>query len=92
MKYDRFLAFSILTAQEQDLLNRYASPADESSLVKNVPLELVEEIRSIINKIKPADQRVNTRFRGPRYDSMRQTCLKANARAASIYFNQNWNQ
>jgi len=92
MKYNRFLAFSVLTAQEQELLKQYASPANESSLVKNVPLNLVEELRCIINKIKPAGQRVNTRFRGPRYDFMRQTCLKKNAHSASIYLNQDWSK
>ena len=85
MKYDRFLAFSLLTTREQDLLQRYASPAQESSLVKGVPLDLLGEMRGIIRKIKFSNQRVNVRYRGPRYDSMRQTTLKRNARAFSVY-------
>lgn len=87
MEYDRFLAFSLLTTSEQELLTQYASPANESSVVKSVPMSLLDQMRSIAHKIKPANQRVSARFRGPRYDAMRQTTLKRDARAFSVYFN-----
>lgn len=85
MKYDRFLAFSLLNVGEQELLKQYASPANESSVVKGVPLTLLDQMRSIARKIKFSNQRVNVRYRGPRYDSMRQTTLKRDARAFSVY-------
>jgi hypothetical protein len=91
MKYDRFLAFSILSSQQRELFNRFLSPANESSLFKDVPLSLLEEMRSIAHKIKLSNQRVNTKYRGPRYDWQRSTCRKADARAAAIYLHQNWN-
>ena len=91
MKYDRFLAFSLLTSREQELLQRYASPAQESSLVKGVPLNLLGEMRDIIRKIKFTDQRINTKYRGPRYDWQRSTCHKKDAKSAAIYLHQVYN-
>lgn len=92
MKYDRFLAFSLLTAREQELLNQYVSPTQESSLVKGVPLSLLDEMRAIVHKIKFCDQRVSTKFRGPRYDWQRSTCRKKDARSAAIYLHQDWSK
>lgn len=92
MKYDRFLAFSLLTTREQELLKQYASPDQESSLVKGVPLSLVNDMRTIVRKIKFNNQRINTKYRGPRYDWQRSTCRKADARSAAIYLHQDWSK
>lgn len=91
MKYDRFLAFATLSNQERELLQRYVSPDQESSLVKGVPLDLLNEMRNIVRKIKFNNQRINVKYRGPRYDWQRSTCRKADAKSAAIYLHQDWN-
>lgn len=88
MKYDRFLEFAVLSTHEQEFLKKYLSPAQESSLVKGVPLAELDKMRAIIRKIKFSNQRINTKYRGPRYDWQRSTCRKADARSAAIYLHQ----
>lgn len=90
MKYDQFLAFSVLNRHQQNLFNQYLSPDDESSLFKKVPLDLVDEMRNIARMVKIKGQRVNVKFRGPRYDHMRGSCRKEHARSAAIYLHQNY--
>jgi hypothetical protein len=81
-----FLIFSTLTAVEQNIIKSYRSPNNERSLIKDVPIKELEFIKNIIKKAFP-DKKLCVRFRGPRYDSMRLTCLKRNAQSVAIYIN-----
>jgi hypothetical protein len=81
---NKFLAFTVLTADEQAVINRYRSPANEGSVVKQVPIDQAEYLRELVKRASPG-QRVRVRYRGPRYDHMRQTTLRSNAVAVSIY-------
>lgn len=90
MKYDKFLAFVTLPPDQYELFDQYSSPPGESSLFKSVPLHLVDAMKGIASKVKSRSQRVVVKFRGPRYDAMRCTCLKQHARSAAIYLYQNY--
>ena len=64
---------------------QYRSPANEGSVIKNVPIEHLVRARQEMRDAFPG-MKIRVRFRGPRYDSMRQTTLKSDARAFSVYF------
>ena len=81
---NKFLAFTVLTADEQAMIQRYRSPVNEGSVVKQVPIDQAEYFRTLIKRASPG-QRVRVRYRGPRYDHMRQTTLRSNAVHVSIY-------
>ena len=63
---------------------QYKSPANETSLVKNVPMEHLIKARQEVRDAFPG-RRIVARFRGPRYDGMRLTTLKRNANRLAIY-------
>lgn len=57
------------------------------AIISNVPIQKLEEVRPIYRSLAQAEgKKMRIRFRGPRYDSMRLTCLKKDARAFSVYF------
>jgi len=63
---------------------QYKSPANETSLVKNVPMEHLIKARQEVRDAFPG-RRIVARFRGPRYDGMALYCTKKNARTFAIY-------
>ena len=63
---------------------QYKSPANETSLVKNVPMEHLIKARQEVRDAFPG-RRITTRFRGPRRDTMRLYCLKKDALRFSVY-------
>jgi hypothetical protein len=63
---------------------QYRSPANETSVIKNVPIAHLIKARSEVRDAFPGC-RIITRFRGPRYDSMALYCKKKNARTFAIY-------
>ena len=58
---------------------KYASPDDERSFSKNVPMKYLNEVR----KLWPGQFRVV--YRGPRYDRTRSHTLKSDAIGFSLY-------
>ena len=54
----------------------------EVSLSKGHPIETLEQVRA---GYKARGIPVRIRFRGPRYDAMRLTCLKKHARTFAVY-------
>lgn len=84
MKYDRFVYFAALSAEQQDRLKNYFSPSDESSLFKHVPISQMEEFKQIARMIAPG-RRVRVRFRGKRSGAMRDYTKKCHAHSVSIY-------
>lgn len=81
---DKFCYTFGLTNQQKELVRTYLSPARESSVVKGVPLDRVTELAHLIRVCSPG-RRVNIKYRGPRYDWSRGTCLKRDAKSAAIY-------
>ena len=63
---------------------QYKSPSNETSLVKNVPMEHLIKARQEVRDAFPG-RRIVARFRGPRYDGMALYCTKKNARTFAIY-------
>jgi hypothetical protein len=63
---------------------QYKSPANENSIIKNVPIEHLVQARAEVRDAFP-NRRVVARFRGPRFDGMRLYCMKQNARTFAIY-------
>lgn len=66
-------------------LNLMKSPENEFSLVKNVPLELLDTVKKLLKESFP-ERKFRVKYRGPRYDFSRGTCLKKHAKSAAIYF------
>jgi len=57
------------------------------SFLSNIPIDNLELYRPLLKRIaKTQGKRMRIRYRGPRYDAMRQTTLKKDARAFSVYF------
>ena len=54
----------------------------ECSLSKGHPIETLEWVRAFY---KTKGIAIRIRFRGPRYDTMRLSCLKKNAKTFSVY-------
>lgn len=79
--------FACFVIPGTDLINRYSSPVDEISIAKNIPISLLDSVRTVLRQVsKVDDAKFKIRYRGPRHDSMRQTCLKGNARCFAVYF------
>ena len=82
-KIDQFLRFATLSRTEQNLLEQYLSPQDESSLVKGVPLNLLEDMKNIVRQA--TNQKIRVLYRGPRRDAMRCYTRREDARSFAIY-------
>ena len=54
----------------------------ECSLSKGHPIATIEQVRA---HYKANGIRIRIRYRGPRYDSQRGTCLKKHARTFAVY-------
>lgn len=52
------------------------------SLSKGHPIETLEQVRAAY---KAQGLKIRIRFRGPRHDLYRQTCLKKDARTFAVY-------
>jgi hypothetical protein len=57
------------------------------AIVSNLPIAELETVRPIYQTFaKLQGKKMRVRYRGPRYDVMRLTCLKRDAVRFSIYF------
>ena len=81
---DKFLYTFALSEDQRQLVNTYLSPSTESSVVKNVPLDRLADVKRLVRICNPG-RIINVKYRGPRHDWMRSTCLKRDARSAAIY-------
>jgi hypothetical protein len=81
---DKFLYTFALTNTQKTVVDRYLSPAGESSTVKGVPLDQLDEIKRLVRLCSPGKM-ITVKYRGPRHDWQRSTCLKQDARSAAIY-------
>ena len=69
-----------------NFIAQYRSPANETSVIKNVPIEHLVRARQEARDAFPG-RRIVARFRGPRRDTMGLYCTKKNARTFAIYIN-----
>jgi hypothetical protein len=57
------------------------------AVASNLPIAELEKARKEFKVLAVlSGKKMRIRYRGPRYDSMRLTCLKKDARAFSVYF------
>lgn len=84
MQNGKFMCFVSMTTEQHQIFGANISPDAEVSLFKQVPVDCIEQVKQITRGMFP-DRRIRVRYRGPRYDSMRLTCRKHDARSVSIY-------
>ena len=78
---DKFIYFATVPKDTQEFLAQYRSPENESSIWKGIPMMHLDSIRDALYTVG----QFRVKFRGPRYDHQRGTCLKANARSFAVY-------
>ena len=78
----KFTIFACLSKQDHEFISNYISPKGESSLYKGIPIKYLERVKTML---KNTGLKFRVKFRGPRYDHQRGTCLKANARSFAVY-------
>ena len=74
--------FEQLNETQRAVFNFYTAPLGERSVLKSVPIELLDYVRGVFREHEIP---VRIRFRGPRRDGMRLTTLKRDARAFAVY-------
>ena len=78
---DKFIYFATVPKAIQELLSKYESPTHEASIWKGIPMAHLDSIRDALYTVG----QFRVKFRGPRYDHQRGTCLKVNARSFAVY-------
>ena len=79
---DEFLFWAGLSSAEHKLLDPYLNKTFEASTFKGIPIQHYDQVRAIIKK---TGFKFRTKFRGPRHDYFRATCLKKDAKTFAIY-------
>ena len=80
---DKFVWFSILSSEEHEFFNQYRSPKIEASVFKQIPIEYLDMVKSVL---KRTGQKFRIVYRGPRgryYDQA--MTWKQDARAFTVY-------
>ena len=72
----------------EEIKETYASPLDHTSIVYNVPIELLKEVQALFRK---AGIKNRVRFRGPRKGNDFST-LKCNATSFAVYYDTSWSR
>lgn len=86
MKLDAWTYFN-LDADSRGMIDAFASPANEQSLVKNIPIGALAQARQAMRVIQQlAGRKMHVRYRGPRHDYTAATCLKQHACSFSVYW------
>ena len=87
MKLDNWTRFN-LSVPDQQFFRAFASPADETSLVKDVPIGALEQVRPILRRAQAlAGRKMYIMFRGPkrRYPGQAST-WKRDAERFAVYW------
>jgi len=87
MKFDKFTIFACYSIKQQELLEKYISPASEESSFKGIPMSLYHEVTRLL----PMKNR-RLRFRGtskPGYSRPRDYIRKEFADTFAIYYDNN---
>lgn len=86
MKLDRWTLFN-LTQSDRQLIDQYGAPDAESAILKNLPIQVLEQVRPTIGRIAElTGKKLRVIYRGPRHDPGRSWCRRADARGFSVYF------
>ena len=86
MKLDHWTYFNLPTEARQ-MVDAFASPDYEASLVKNIPIGALPQARPLMRMIQRLSGRtLRVIYRGPRRDHGRSWCRAGDARRFAIYF------
>lgn len=86
MKLDSWTYFN-LPAETRQMIDAFASPDTEASVVKDIPIGALPQARPVMRIIEQlTGRRMRVIYRGPRYDHGRSWCCKADALRFAIYF------
>ena len=78
---DKLVYFTAFSKEDHKFLEHYVSPADESSLLKSIPIEYLGQVRAWL---KPLGN-FRIMFRGPRSGATRGYTRKENAWGFAVY-------
>ena len=87
MKLDAWTRFN-LSLEDQQFFEAFASPADEASIVKDVPIGVLEQVRPVLRRMQIlSGRRTYIMFRGPKNRYFNQsTTWKQDANRFAVYF------
>jgi len=87
MKLDRWTHFN-LSSEDQQFFTSFASPDGESSIVKDVPISVLEQVRPVLARVRAlSGRRTYIMFRGPKNRYYGQsTTWKQDANRFAVYF------
>jgi hypothetical protein len=79
---DDFFIWATLSPRGHEILDKHISPLHESSHWKGIP---IEHLAAVKKALRASMIPVRYKFRGPRYDLSRGTCLAKNAKTFAVY-------
>ena len=87
MKLDNWTRFNLSLADQQ-FFQAFASPEDQTSLVKDVPIGVLEQVRPILRRAQAlAGRKMYIMFRGPKRRYASQACTwKQDADRFAVYW------
>ncbi len=87
MKLDNWTRFN-LSLQDQQFFQAFASPEYQTSLVKDVPIGVLEQVRPILRRVQGlSGRKMYIMFRGPKRRYAGQACTwKQDADRFAVYW------
>jgi hypothetical protein len=87
MKLDRWTHFN-LSREDQQFFDSFASPESETSIVKDVPISALEQVRPILARVRAlSGKKTYVMFRGSKNRYYQQsTTWKQDANRFAVYF------
>lgn len=87
MKLDNWTMFN-LSPEDQQFFRSFASPGDETSIVKDVPMTVYDQVRPVLARVRALSGRQTyVMFRGPKNRYWQQsTTWKQDANRFAVYF------
>lgn len=87
MKLDRWTHFN-LSREDQQFFEAFASPPNETSIVKDVPIGALAQVQAVLRRVRAlSGRRTYVMFRGPKNRYYQQsTTWKQDANRFAVYF------
>jgi hypothetical protein len=87
MKLDSWTGFN-LSIEDQQLMAAFASPDRETSIIKDVPIGALEQVRPVLGRIRAlTGRKTYIMFRGPKRRYPHQGCTwRQDANRFAVYF------
>lgn len=87
MKLDQWTEFC-LSPQDQQLFRAFASPSHEASIIKDVPINAIEQVRPVLKRLcRLTGRRTYIMYRGPRNRYRSQSCTwRKDANRFAVYW------